>query len=173
MSDSVPGVSELKWNNFTEASEAHPAGMAGVMQAIFDMVDATLSEPYSMWTYRHFIGSWPDLTLCVWHQEKLVGVIVSQAKRGIAGMSTHLAGYIAMLVVHPDWRKRGIGIELSRRCLLAMEAHDVTEVVLEAEADNAGALALYESLGFVKTDILPRYYMSGSTAYRLKLFLGM
>lgn len=45
------------------------------------------------------------------------------------------------------------------------------EVVLEAEATNAGALRLYQGLGFVRDKRLARYYLSGADAYRLKLLL--
>jgi ribosomal protein S18 acetylase RimI-like enzyme len=46
------------------------------------------------------------------------------------------------------------------------------QVVLEAEATNAGALALYERLGFVRDKRLHHYYLNGSDAYRLKLWLS-
>lgn len=37
-----------------------------------------------------------------------------------------------------------------RRVVAAMKAADCEEVVLEAEVSNAGALALYENLGFIR-----------------------
>ena len=37
-----------------------------------------------------------------------------------------------------------------RRVVAAMKAADCEEVVLEAEISNAGALALYENLGFIR-----------------------
>ncbi len=45
------------------------------------------------------------------------------------------------------------------------------QVVLEAEATNAGALRLYAGLGFIRDKRLSRYYLSGTDAYRLKLLL--
>ena len=44
-----------------------------------------------------------------------------------------------------------------------------TQVVLEAETTNASALRMYQRLGFLRTKRLPKYYMSGSDAFRLKL----
>ena len=49
--------------------------------------------------------------------------------------------------------------------------HKADEVVLEAEAANAGALRLYAGLGFVRDKRLARYYLSGADAFRLKLLL--
>ena len=43
--------------------------------------------------------------------------------------------------------------------------------MLEAEESNVGALTLYERLGFVRDERLGRYYLNGSDAYRLKLWV--
>jgi peptide alpha-N-acetyltransferase len=40
--------------------------------------------------------------------------------------------------------------------------------VLEAEASNTTAIALYESLGFFRDKRLEKYYLNGGDAYRLK-----
>ena len=42
------------------------------------------------------------------------------------------------------------------------------QVVLEAEASNIKAIALYESLGFFKDKRLEKYYLNGGDAFRLK-----
>lgn len=41
------------------------------------------------------------------------------------------------------------------------------QVALETEFDNAPALALYSSLGFLREKRLFRFYMNGKDAYRL------
>ncbi len=43
-----------------------------------------------------------------------------------------------------------------RRLVEAMRDREAEEVVLEAEVSNGGALALYESLGFVRDKRLQR-----------------
>ena len=42
------------------------------------------------------------------------------------------------------------------------------QVVLEAEASNTTAIALYESLGFFRDKRLEKYYLIGGDAFRLK-----
>jgi ribosomal protein S18 acetylase RimI-like enzyme len=42
------------------------------------------------------------------------------------------------------------------------------QCVLEAEASNTKAIALYESLGFFRDKRLEKYYLNGGDAYRLK-----
>ncbi|KAI8972577.1 acyl-CoA N-acyltransferase [Trametes punicea] len=78
-------------------------------------------------------------------------------------------GYIAMLSVHKNWRKRGIASTLVRRTIEVMKKHGVEEVVLETEYDNSAALSLYESLGFIREKRLYRFYLNGKDAFRLVL----
>lgn len=60
-----------------------------------------------------------------------------------------------------------------QRAIGAMVADGCEEVALEAEVSNAGALRLYQKLGFMRDKRLHRYYLSGSDAYRLKLLLPL
>jgi peptide alpha-N-acetyltransferase len=46
-----------------------------------------------------------------------------------------------------------------------------SKVVLEAELSNMPAIRLYERLGFIRDKSLFRYYLRGSNAVRLKLWL--
>lgn len=59
---------------------------------------------------------------------------------------------------------------LSRNLLEIMVNEGVTEIVLETEATNTCALRLYAKLGFVREKRLPRYYLNGNDAFRLKLW---
>ena len=44
-------------------------------------------------------------------------------------------------------------------------------MVLEAEVHNTSAVSLYLKMGFAKDKLLPRYYLNGVDAVRLKLWL--
>lgn len=52
-----------------------------------------------------------------------------------------------------------------------MEERGADEVVLETEESNVPAMKLYERLGFLRSKKLHRYYLNGSSAYRLVLHL--
>ncbi|KAJ3367352.1 hypothetical protein HDU91_001497 [Kappamyces sp. JEL0680] len=80
-------------------------------------------------------------------------------------------GYIAMLAVSLDHRGRGIGKSLVKHAIDQMIAKGADEIVLETEETNTSALRLYTSMGFVKDKRLPRYYMNGVDAFRLKLWI--
>ncbi|GIQ89984.1 hypothetical protein KIPB_012612, partial [Kipferlia bialata] len=102
----------------------------------------------------------------------LVGCIVAKIDDGKTQPAQGIRkGYIGMVVVCPSQRRKGIAKELVLRSIKAMMADGVTEVFLEAESPNEGAIAFYERLGFFKQRLLPRYYMSGQAAFRMKLYL--
>jgi peptide alpha-N-acetyltransferase len=52
-----------------------------------------------------------------------------------------------------------------------MIADGAQEIVLETEGINKAALALYESLGFVRDKRIHAYYLNGEDAFRLKLWI--
>ncbi|KAH9948496.1 acyl-CoA N-acyltransferase [Amylocystis lapponica] len=151
--------SNIVYRQYTGESDLPP---------IMALVQHELSEPYVIYTYRYFLHQWPHLSFLAYPEESSdpVGVIV--CKQSMHRDVTN-RGYIAMLGVHRDWRKRGIATTLVRRSLEVMKAHGVEEVVLETEFDNSAALSLYESLGFIREKRLFRFYLNGKDAFRLVL----
>jgi len=78
-----------------------------------------------------------------------------------------------MLVIEPEYRGQGIALSLVHLTIKTMEEKDhVDEITLETEVINLGALRLYESLGFLRTKRLYRYYLNTHDAYRLILPLS-
>jgi len=68
--------------------------------------------------------------------------------------------------VDPAYQGQGIGREMLRR-LLDIAADDT--VYLEVRTDNAAAIAMYESAGFVNVGTRKRYYrVSGADAYTMQ-----
>jgi peptide alpha-N-acetyltransferase len=138
------------------------------MPDIMQLITKDLSEPYSIYTYRYFIHNWPKLCFLAMHRGNCVGAIVCK-------LDTHKKivkrGYIAMLAVAQEYRKKGIGSHLVIRAIKGMVADNCDEVVLETEISNQAALHLYENLGFVRDKRLFRYYLNGVDALRLKLWL--
>ncbi|MDG2991572.1 GNAT family N-acetyltransferase [Candidatus Synechococcus calcipolaris G9] len=67
--------------------------------------------------------------------------------------------HITLLMVHPDYRRRGLG-----QCLLwgllkdAQQRGDRQWATLEVRASNQGALHLYQGFGFTSVGTRPRYY---------------
>ncbi|KAH3846077.1 N-alpha-acetyltransferase 30-like isoform X2 [Dreissena polymorpha] len=138
------------------------------MKDIMRLITKDLSEPYSIYTYRYFIHNWPKLCFLAMDGQKCVGAIV--CKLDMHKKMVH-RGYIAMLAVDAEYRRKKIGSHLVLKAIKAMIADDCDEVVLETEITNKSALRLYENLGFVRDKRLFRYYLNGEDALRLKLWL--
>ncbi|KAF8890655.1 acyl-CoA N-acyltransferase [Infundibulicybe gibba] len=137
---------------------------------VMALVQNELSEPYVIYTFRYFLHQWPHLSFLAYPSDPSnsapIGVIVCKQSlhKDIANR-----GYIAMLSVSKDWRKRGIGSTLVRNSIDAMKEDGVEEIILETEYDNHAALSLYESLGFIREKRLHRFYLNGKDAFRLVL----
>jgi peptide alpha-N-acetyltransferase len=102
---------------------------------IQELVSRDLSEPYSIFTYRYFLHSWPSLCICVYAtklatgERKMIGTIIGKADQegGI------LSGYIGMLTVDKEYRKAGIGSKLAKMIIHRMIEAGCDEIVLETE----------------------------------------
>lgn len=78
------------------------------------LVSRDLSEPYSVFTYRYFLHNWPSLCICAYamneqDERSMIGTIVCKGEDEREGPK----GYIAMLAVNKEFRKRGIGMKVS------------------------------------------------------------
>jgi len=82
-------------------------------------------------------------------------------------------GRLYALAVHADARGRGLGRLLARRTLTELAALGAERVFLEARADNAAAIALYQSLGFTRRRPLPNYYAPGRHAVSMAATLAV
>lgn len=79
-------------------------------------------------------------------------------------------GYLGMLAVSQSYRRRGIGKSLVRQVLQRMKNRGCTSVTLETEVSNWTAQKLYQNFGFVREELLVRYYLNNGDAYRLRLW---
>ena len=140
------------------------------MSSIMTLISGTLSEPYSIYTYRYFIHNWPDLCfLCSTREDnQLIGSIVSKLD---LHKKVLRRGYIAMLAINKEYRRKKLASKLVLMSIREMIKRGCDEIVLEAEVNNDAALNLYENLGFLREKRLYRYYLNGVDAYRLKLWL--
>lgn len=80
------------------------------------------------------------------------GFLVGRAVAGEAELLT--------LAVSPDARRRGLGRKLVSRFLYQSRLRLAERAFLEVAADNAPAIALYESAGFTPTGRRRAYYQA-------------
>eukprot|EP00920_Eleutheroschizon_duboscqi_P014139 GHVT01032986.1.p1 GENE.GHVT01032986.1~~GHVT01032986.1.p1 ORF type:complete len:264 (+),score=34.33 GHVT01032986.1:732-1523(+) len=174
------------------------------LTANLDLMQADLSEPYCVSTYRHFTFPFPHLCFLAYDDRQCVGIVLCRGEEdpgsssaGTACVGLHTApaapspptqcdseavpttgsgsppcflmkGYIGMLAVDSNYRRRKIGTNLVGLALRAMAIDErIQQCYLETEVANVRALGLYHFLGFYRTKRLVRYYLNGVDAYRL------
>ena len=122
---------------------------------VIGLIEKELSEPYPIYTYRYFVHKWPDLTIMAFLDGKCIGCIVSKLEEQVKQYwrTKKMRGYIAMLAVHPDYRRLGLGTyaftyslgrKLVKQSIDKMKEQGADEIVLETEITNQAALRLYE-----------------------------
>lgn len=100
-------------------------------------------EPY----YRAALAHWKDdnrAVLRAYDKENPVGLLDLDPLRGAhAGY-----GWVSLLYIAPEYRRRGAGIQLLARALFFYESLGRRAVRLHCAADNIAALAFYRKHGF-------------------------
>jgi GNAT superfamily N-acetyltransferase len=70
------------------------------------------------------------------------------------------AAWLEDMVVHPDWRGKGLGNRLLQYALAAGKTQGCSRVTLLTDGDNRPAMRFYERAGFERSSMVP---------FRLKL----
>ena len=144
-------------------------------QRIIELMTKYLSEPYPVYTYMYFLDLFPDCTILCYDKNKkdekndlyICGAVVGNINR----KPNKIQGYIAMLAVEEEYRKKGLGRKMVELLIETFKkTYKVNEISIETEVDNYAALGLYESFGFVRTKMYINYYFNANNAYKLKLF---
>lgn len=153
------------------------------MASVMELVGRDLSEPYSVFTYRYFLTRYPELCILAMNEkdeaigcvvgkiddEELLSVLADESVEPTVDKT----GYIGMLAVSEHYRRRGIGKDLVRQILLRMQKLGCSSATLETEVSNVTAMKLYQKeFGFIREELLVRYYLNWSDAYRLRLWFS-
>ena len=144
-------------------------------ERIIELMTKYLSEPYPVYTYMYFLDLFPDCTILCYDKNKktennelfICGAVVGNINR----KPNKIQGYIAMLAVENEYRKKGLGKKMVELLIdIFKKSYKVNEISIETEVDNYAAFGLYESFGFVGTKMYINYYFNANNAYKLKLF---
>ncbi len=140
------------------------AGGADV-PSMYRIYNTNLDDYFAPENIEFFMLQWPR------------GQLVAQTVTGaVAGaLSSYIledgTASIALLAVDAPFRGLGAGTMLINALQTECIGEGIGRMQLEARATNLRAIALYERLGFRRTQILPSLYSDGGDGIRLVLDL--
>jgi ribosomal-protein-alanine N-acetyltransferase len=76
-------------------------------------------------------------------------------------------GHIVTIDIAAAARRRGLGRRLFGELLRRLEDAGASQIRLEVDVRNAGAIRFYEGLGFQRTRVLRSYYGKGLDGYEM------
>jgi ribosomal protein S18 acetylase RimI-like enzyme len=94
--------------------------------------------------------------------EQMVGFIAGDPRRRDGW------AWIATIAVHPDYRRRGIGLALLHACEARL---GVPRARLTVRISNTAAISMYEKEGYKTIDIWKAYYNDGEDAQVMEKIL--
>ncbi|MBI4539683.1 MAG: GNAT family N-acetyltransferase/peptidase C39 family protein [Gemmatimonadetes bacterium] len=77
-------------------------------------------------------------------------------------------GHLYSIVVHPKFRRLGLGRKLLSTCELEARRRACERMTLEVRVDNVRARRFYERRGYRVTEYLPAYYEGGNDGLRME-----
>ena len=115
----------------------------------FMLVDR-VEEGYAWWFERE-LGNRDAVILVAEADGAVVGYAYGTVEERDWNALLERAGWVHDVFVDPAARNRGVGRALMQAVVAALEARGVPRVVLLSAEQNAGAQALFASLGFRRT----------------------
>ena len=122
----------------------------GDLNGIEDIEHSSYDTPWSRSMFAGELAKPASLCLGAFEGEQLAGYLI---------VSRYVdAWHIMNIAVSPDFRRRGIATALLQRLFELTDDRSRRGYTLEVRVSNAGAIALYERLGFTARGIRRGYY---------------
>lgn len=92
----------------------------------------------------------PDLSFLALAGDEVIGFVTSEVNEDDWPLQGYSSGYIPLVGVVREWRRKGVAPALLARAFEAFRAEGLERAVLDVDSDNpTGALNLYTGMGFV------------------------
>lgn len=94
----------------------------------------------------------PELSLLAWEGERIVGFVETQVNPDDFEGQGYVGGYVALVGVVREWRRRGVAPAMLAAVMRAARAAGHERIALDVDSENlTGALRLYTGMGFAAT----------------------
>ena len=107
-----------------------------------------------------FADPWSEAALAEELQNPCAAFLTAEQDGQVLGYigCHHIAGegYVTNVAVFPEYRRQGVAKQLLETAISRWQS--LSRITLEVRVSNRAAIALYESLGFVKDGVRPRFY---------------
>jgi ribosomal-protein-alanine N-acetyltransferase len=114
----------------------------------------SFGEPWLEQSIRDDIAlPYSDYVVCVFDRDDGDEILGYAGIHNICG-----EGSVTNIAVHPAARRCGIGSGMLAELMHRSETHDVSAFTLEVRVSDAGAITMYEKMGFVATGRRKNYY---------------
>ncbi|ATM88586.1 MULTISPECIES: ribosomal protein S18-alanine N-acetyltransferase [Yersinia] len=134
------------------------------MKQISILTPADLATAYQIEQASHAFP-WSEKTLVSNQGERYLNfkLSIEQQIVGFAITQTVLdEATLFNIAIDPQHQRRGYGRLLLEHLIAQLESREIVTLWLEVRASNAGAIALYESLGFNEVSVRRNYYPSAN-----------
>ena len=129
-------------------------------------LDRACFEPgiaYSRAELRMLMGRSGAIGLAIEENGRLLAFAIAERRGRV--------GHLVTIDIAASARRRGLGRRLYAEAARRLAGGGATEIRLEVDVRNAGAIRFYESLGFEKTRVLKSYYGRGLDGYEMAVDL--
>lgn len=137
--------------------------------AVMNINRICLPENYTFGFFETILHSYPKSFLVAEIDGRIAGYIMCRVERILSKFQRFKickAGHVISIAVLPEYRRMGIASSLLKNAMKVLrKVYDCSEVFLEVRVSNIPAINLYEKIGFIKVDIIKKYYMDGEDAY--------
>jgi len=141
-----------------ESADERPVLRIGEMQRrhVRDVLRIEVVSYPRPWTPRVFSD---ELEMMRRGERLYLVATVGRALVGYGGvLYTDGSAHVTNLAVDPDWRRRGVAVEILLELAWRARDHGVEALSLEVRDSNHAAQGLYRRFGFAPAGVRPRYY---------------
>ncbi len=128
------------------------------LNEIYEIERLSFKYPYPYSLLYTLARTYQDTFIVAEHNGRVVGYV-------IASLREHGIGHILNIAVHPDYRRKGLGLILMNTIMNILKDKGARIFRLEVAVSNIPAKNLYEKLGFRVQCRIKDYYEDGEDCY--------